>query len=295
MSKTGSAAKVKLNSFDDLFGTEKLQIGTEQVQEIALSELHEFKGHPFKVLDDEKMQETVESIKEHGVLMPGIARPMKDGGYEIIAGHRRRHACEIVGLATMPMFIRDYTDDETTIIMVDSNIQREDILPSEKAKAYFMKYEAVKHQGKRGKGNSLDEVGETAGESAKTVQRYIYLAHLSDALLDMVDKKKIGIVQGVELSFLTEQQQEWVQVVLEETGMIISTVQASRLKEHGKSDELTLPMVRLILTEPKPIERKVTIKADKISRYFPEDYSNEQIENVIYQLLDKWNSSNSEK
>ena len=169
------------------------------------------------------------------------------------------------------------------------------ILPSEKAKAYFMKYEAVKHQGKRGKGNSLDEVGETAGESAKTVQRYIYLAHLSDALLDMVDKKKIGIVQGVELSFLTEQQQEWVQVVLEETGMIISTVQASRLKEHGKSDELTLPMVRLILTEPKPIERKVTIKADKISRYFPEDYSNEQIENVIYQLLDKWNSSNSEK
>ena len=295
MNKTGSAAKVKLNSFDDLFGTEHLQAGTEQVQEIALSELHEFKGHPFKVLDDEKMQETVESIKEHGVLMPGIARPMKDGGYEIIAGHRRRHACEIVGLDTIPMFIRDYTDDEATIIMVDSNIQREDILPSEKTKAYFMKYEAVKHQGKKGKGNSLDEVGETAGESAKTVQRYIYLAHLSDALLDMVDKKKIGIVQGVELSFLTEQQQEWVQVVLEETGVIISTVQASKLKEYGKSDELTLPMVRLILTEQKPRERKVTIKADKISRYFPEDYSNEQIENVIYQLLDEWNSSNSEK
>lgn len=209
MSKTGSAAKVKLNSFDDLFGTEQPQTGTEQVQEIALSELHEFKGHPFKVLDDEKMQETMESIREHGVLMPGIARPMKDGGYEIIAGHRRRHACELVGLTTMPMFIRDYTDDEATIIMVDSNIQREDILPSEKAKAYFMKYEAVKHQGKKGKGNSLDEVGETAGESAKTVQRYIYLAHLSDALLDMVDKKKIGIVQGVELSFLTEQQQEY--------------------------------------------------------------------------------------
>lgn len=158
MSKTGSAAKVKLNSFDDLFGTEQPQTGTEQVQEIALSELHEFKGHPFKVLDDEKMQETMESIREHGVLMPGIARPMKDGGYEIIAGHRRRHACELVGLTTMPMFIRDYTDDQATIIMVDSNIQREDILPSEKAKAYFMKYEAVKHQGKKGKGNSLDEV-----------------------------------------------------------------------------------------------------------------------------------------
>lgn len=155
MSKTGSAAKVKLNSFDDLFGTEQPQTGTEQVQEIALSELHEFKGHPFKVLDDEKMQETMESIREHGVLMPGIARPMKDGGYEIIAGHRRRHACELVGLTTMPMFIRDYTDDEAIIIMVDSNIQREDILPSEKAKAYFMKYEAVKHQGKKGKGKLL--------------------------------------------------------------------------------------------------------------------------------------------
>lgn len=177
MSKTGSAAKVKLNSFDDLFGTEQPQTGTEQVQEIALSELHEFKGHPFKVLDDEKMQETVESVREHGVLMPGIARPMKDGGYEIIAGHRRRHACELVGLTTMPMFIRDYTDDEATIIMVDSNIQREDILPSEKAKAYRMKYDAMKHQGSKEGGLTLGELGEAAGESAKTVQRYIYGFH----------------------------------------------------------------------------------------------------------------------
>ena len=176
MSKTGSAAKVKLNSFDDLFGTEQPQTGTEQVQEIALSELHEFKGHPFKVLDDEKMQETVESVREHGVLMPGIARPMKDGGYEIIAGHRRRHACELVGLTTMPMFIRDYTDDEATIIMVDSNIQREDILPSEKAKAYRMKYDAMKHQGSKEGGLTLGELGEAAGESAKTVQRYIWIS-----------------------------------------------------------------------------------------------------------------------
>ena len=194
MSKTGSAAKVKLNSFDDLFGTEQPQTGTEQVQEIALSELHEFKGHPFKVLDDEKMQETVESVREHGVLMPGIARPMKDGGYEIIAGHRRRHACELVGLTTMPMFIRDYTDDEATIIMVDSNIQREDILPSEKAKAYRMKYDAMKHQGSKEGGLTLGELGEAAGESAKTVQRYIWISRLSDSLLDMVDAKKIGIL-----------------------------------------------------------------------------------------------------
>ena len=149
MNKTGSAAKVKLNSFDDLFGDGQPQAGTEQVQEIALSELHEFKGHPFKVLDDEKMQETVESVREHGVLMPGIARPRAEGGYEIIAGHRRRHACELVGLETMPMFIRNYTDDEATIIMVDSNIQREDILPSEKAKAYRMKYDASGKQNRR--------------------------------------------------------------------------------------------------------------------------------------------------
>lgn len=231
MSKAGSAAKVKLNSFDDLFGASDMTAGTNQVQEIPLSELYEFKGHPFKVLDD-----------------------------------------------------------EATVIMVDTNIQREDILPSEKAKAYSMKYEAMKHQGKKGNGSSLDEVGEAAGESGKTVQRYIWLARLSDELLDMVDKKKIGLVQGVDISFLTEQAQEWVQVILEETGAAISTTQSSKLKEYGKNGELTLLMVRLILTEEKPKERKVTIKADKISRYFTEDYSSEDIENIIYQLLEEWNT-----
>ena len=231
MSKAGSAAKVKLNSFDDLFGASDMTAGTNQVQEIPLSELYEFKGHPFKVLDD-----------------------------------------------------------EATVIMVDTNIQREDILPSEKAKAYSMKYEAMKHQGKKGNGSSLDEVGEAAGESGKTVQRYIWLARLSDELLDMVDKKKIGLVQGVDISFLTEQAQEWVQVILEETGAAISTTQSSKLKEYGKNGELTLPMARLILTEEKPKERKVTIKADKISRYFTEDYSSEEIENIIYQLLEEWNT-----
>ena len=209
MNKRGSADKIKLSSFDDLFGTQEAGTGTEQVQEIPLCELHEFRGHPFKVVDDEKMQETVESIKNYGVLMPGIARPRAEGGYEIIAGHRRRHGCELAGLSTMPMFVRDYTDDEATIIMVDTNIQREDILPSEKARAYSMKYEAMKHQGKKGTGNSLDEVGEAAGESGKTVQRYIWLSRLSDELLEMVDKKKIGLVQGVDISFLTEQAQEW--------------------------------------------------------------------------------------
>lgn len=288
MNKRGSADKIKLSSFDDLFGTQEAGTGTEQVQEIPLCELHEFRGHPFKVVDDEKMQETVESIKNYGVLMPGIARPRAEGGYEIIVGHRRRHGCELAGLSTMPMFVRDYTDDEATIIMVDTNIQREDILPSEKARAYSMKYEAMKHQGKKGTGNSLDEVGEAAGESGKTVQRYIWLSRLSDELLEMVDKKKIGLVQGVDISFLTEQAQEWVQVIMEETGTNISTVQSAKLKEYGKKGELNMPMVRLILTEEKPKERKVTLKAEKISRYFPEEYSESEIENVIIELLEEW-------
>ena len=289
--KTGSASKIKMESFDDLFGGSSAQeIGAEQIINAPLADLHEFKDHPFKVLDDEKMEETTESIRLYGVLVPGIARPRAGGGYELIAGHRRKHGSERAGKTEMPIIVRNYSDDEATIIMVDSNIQREDILPSEKAKAYKMKYEAMKHQGKKGNGSSLDEVGEAAGESGKTVQRYIWLARLSDELLDMVDKKKIGLVQGVDISFLTQQAQEWVQVVLEETGATISTTQSSKLKEYGKNGELTLPMVRLILTEEKPKERKVTIKADKISRYFTEDYSSEDIENIIYQLLEEWNT-----
>ncbi len=290
MSKAGSASKVKINTFDDLFGGADNSVtgNGEQVTEVALSDLYEFKGHPFKVLDDDKMKETVESIKNYGVLMPGIARPRAEGGYEIIAGHRRKHGCELAGLSTMPVFIRNYTDDEATVIMVDTNIQREDILPSEKARAYAMKYEAMKHQGKKGKGNSLDEVGEAAGESGKTVQRYIWLARLSDELLELVDKKKLGLVQGVDISFLSEEAQQWVEVVIEDTGVNVSTTQSAKLKEYGKKGELTMPMVKLILTEEKPKERKFTIKADRLSKYFPEDFSNDEIESVIYGLLEEW-------
>lgn len=296
MSKTGSAAKVKLNSFDDLFGSSEMQTaGEEQIINAPLAELHDFKNHPFRVVDDEKMEETTESIRQYGVLVPGIARPRTDGGYELISGHRRKHGSQKAGKSEMPVIVRNYSDDEATIIMVDSNIQREDILPSEKARAYAMKYEAMKHQGKKGAGNSLDEVGEAAGESGKTVQRYIYLSRLSDELLELVDKRKIGLVQGVDLSFLNEQEQEWVQAVIEETGVSVSTSQSSKLKEYGKNNELTLPMVRLILTESKQKERKVIIKADKISRYFPEEYSSEEIEKVIYQLLEEWSLSESRK
>lgn len=291
MSKAGSASKVKINTFDDLFGGADMVAGNgEQVTEVALSDLYEFKGHPFKVLDDDKMKETVESIQNYGVLMPGIARPRAEGGYEIIAGHRRKHGCELAGLSTMPVFIRNYTDDEATVIMVDTNIQREDILPSEKAKAYAMKYEAIKHQGKKGNGNSLDEVGEAAGESGKTVQRYIWLARLSEELLGMVDKKKLGLVQGVDISFLSEEAQQWVEAVIEDSGVNVSTAQSAKLKEYGKKGELTMPMVKLILTEDKPKERKFTMKADRLSRYFPDDFSDDEIENVIYGLLEEWNS-----
>lgn len=287
--KTGSASKIKMESFDDLFGGSSAQeIGAEQIINAPLADLHEFKDHPFKVLDDEKMEETTESIRLYGVLVPGIARPRSGGGYELIAGHRRKHGSERAGKTEMPIIVRNYSDDEATIIMVDSNIQREDILPSEKAKAYKMKYEAMKHQGKKSGKNTLDEVGEAAGENAKKVQRYIWLSRLSDELLEMVDTKKLGFSQGIDISFLSEEAQQWVEVIIEERGCNVSTVQSGKLKEYGKSGELTLAMVRLILTEEKPKERKVTLKADKISKYFSDSYSNEEIENVIISLLDKW-------
>lgn len=287
--KTGSASKIKMESFDDLFGGSSAQgTGVEQIINAPLADLHEFKDHPFKVLDDEKMEETTESIKLFGVLVPGIARPRAGGGYELIAGHRRKHGSERAGKMEMPIIVRNYSDDEATIIMVDSNIQREDILPSEKAKAYKMKYEAMKHQGKKSGKNTLDEVGEAAGENAKKVQRYIWLARLSDELLEMVDTKKLGFSQGVDISFLSEEAQQWVEVIIEEQGCNVSTVQSGKLKEYGKSGELTLAMVRLILTEEKPKERKFTMKSDKIGKYFSDSYSNEEIENVIISLLDKW-------
>ena len=260
MSKTGSAAKVKLNSFDDLFGSSEMQTaGSEQIINAPLAELYDFKNHPFRVVDDEKMEETTESIRQYGVLVPGIARPRAGGGYELIAGHRRKRGSQRAGKSEMPVIVRNYSDDEATIIMVDSNIQREDILPSEKAKAYKMKYEAMKHQGR-----------------------------LSEELLEMVDTKKLGFSQGVDISFLSEEAQQWVEVIIEEQGCNVSTVQSGKLKEYGKSGELTLAMVRLILTEEKPKERKFTMKSDKIGKYFSDNYSNEEIENIIISLLDKW-------
>ena len=295
MNKAGSASKVKLSSFDDLFGPSESPSGAEQVQEIPLSELYDFTGHPFRVADDEKMEETVESVRQYGVLVPGIARRRDGGGYEIIAGHRRKHACELAGLKTMPGFVREYDNDEATVIMVDSNIQRENILPSEKAKAYAMKYEAMKHQGSKAGGRTIEEMGESAGESAKTVQRYIWLARLSDGLLEMVDQKKLGFVQGIDISFLSKEMQENVLMLIVENSISVSTMQSAKLKEYGKSGELTPAMARLILTEEKPKTGRFVLRQDKIEEYFPDRYSNEDIEKTILMLLENWKAEGARR
>lgn len=295
MSKAGSASKIKLNSIDSLFGNTEtsndIDATKEQVIEAPLSELHEFKGHPFKVQDDEKMEETVESIKEHGVLVPGIVRTRTNGGYEIIAGHRRKHACGLAGLETMPVFVRNLTDDEATIVMVDSNIQREEILPSEKARAYKMKYEAMKHQGTAGgkSGRSLEEMSADSGESAKKIQRYIYLARLNDDLLGLVDEKKLGMAQGVDLSFLKQEEQAALFDVMMELSIIPSMLQSAEIKTLSKEGVFDVMAVKAVLVgEAKPKKRNITIKADRISEYFSDDYSEEAITEVILELLEDW-------
>ena len=285
--KSGSAQKVRLASFDDLFGSGGEQSG-EVITSVPLSQLHPFKNHPFRVLDDGKMQETVESVKKYGILVPGIVRPYAGGGYEVVAGHRRRRACELAGLKEMPVIIRELDDDESTVIMVDSNIQREDLLPSEKARAYRMKYEALKHQGSRAGGKTIEEMGETAGESGKTVQRYIWLSRLSKELLEMVDRKELGFMQGIDLSFLTEEAQGWVRDFIGRTGAGISTGQSARLKEYGRIGELMPAVVEQILAEKKAPVRRVAIKRDMLDKYFGEAYSDEEIKGIILELLEKW-------
>ena len=291
MAKRNLGEKIKLSTYDEMFGLDTFGPGDQkqegQIVNIPLNELYEFKDHPFRVLDDEKMEETVESIKEHGVLMPGIARPRKEGGYEIISGHRRRRASELAGKTEMPFIIKDYSDDEATVIMVDSNIQREDILISEKAKAYHMKYMAMKHQGTAG-GISLDVMSEQTGESQKTVQRYIYLARLTDELLGLVDAKKLGVKQGVEISALDTTQQEIVYKVLSELGSVIDVEQATRIKEAGKKGYLNEAYLRDMLTYVKPPVRKVVFNQKKLDSYFDPTTSNSDIEDLIVKLLDEW-------
>ncbi len=282
--KSKSAEKVKLNSFDDLFGIDE---AGETVTSVPLNELHTFKGHPFRVLDDEKMQETVESVKQYGVLMPGIVRPYPAGGYEVIAGHRRWRACELAGLTEMPVIIRELDDDTAVVLMVDTNIQREDILPSEKAKAYRMKYEAMKHQGSKGEKYTADAIGEAAGDSGRTVQRYIRLSELAEELLGYVDENKIPMVVGEKLSYLKTEEQAWVVDAIGNSGIFPSKAQAEQLKAGSEAGELTEGKVYAVLVR-KEESVNVTISAKKIRNYFPVEYSKEQIEDVIYTLLEEW-------
>lgn len=283
--KSKSAEKVKLNSFDDLFGIDETG---ETVTSVPLSELHTFKGHPFRVLDDEKMQETVESVKQYGVLMPGIVRPHPAGGYEVIAGHRRWRACELAGLTEMPVIIREMDDDTAVVLMVDTNIQREDILPSEKAKAYRMKYEAMKHQGSKGEKYTADAIGEAAGDSGRTVQRYIRLSELAEELMDYVDENKIPMVAGEKLSYLKAEEQAWVVDAIGNSGIFPSKAQAEQLKASSEAGELTEGNVYAVLIRKEKENVNVTISAKRIRNYFPTEYSKEQIEDVIYTLLEEW-------
>ena len=280
---------IQLTSYDDLLGLEESpEKSMNQVVEIELEKLHPFKNHPFRVSDDEKMAETVESIKNYGVLNPALVRPQSEGEYELISGHRRKRGCELCGKTTMPVLVRNYTDDEAVIIMVDSNIQRENILPSEKAHAYKMKYDAMKHQGSKGEKYTADMVGESAGDSGRTVQRYIRLAALSDALLEYVDNNKIPMIVGEKLSYLKPEEQEWLLEVIANSSIFPTKQQAEQLKECSANGKLNQSYIYAVLLKKESSKINVTIPAKKIGNYFPETYSKEQIEEVIFMLLDKW-------
>lgn len=294
-----SGRKPSLTSYDDIFSTEASR-QQEQIQRLALSELHPFKDHPFRVLDDDRMMETVESVKEYGVLVPIIARPMADGGYEIVSGHRRKRACELAGLNEIPAIVRDLDDDEAVIIMVDSNLQRENILPSERAKAYQMKLEAIKHQGERrdltsrqlvGKLEAADLIGQDTGESGRQIQRILRLNNLEPPLIDKVDAGKLAFTPAVELSYLKPEEQQWLDTALENTQQTPSLSQAQRMKRESKQGTLSEQGIMEIMTENKqtvPPKGSVVLPQEKLTKYFPRSYTTEQMEKVIFKLLDYW-------
>ena len=291
---------ISLSSYDDIFQTDQSreEAQQERVQEIPLSELHPFKGHPFKVLDDDAMQKTVESIAQFGVMTPAIARPRPEGGYELIAGHRRHHASELAGKETMPVIVRDMDDDAATILMVDSNLQRETLLPSERAFAYKMKLEAIKHQGQRTdltssqvgmKLQAMDIVGQEAGDSRNQVHRYIRLTELIPELLDMVDEKKIAFNPAVELSYLKKEEQKDFLEAMDYAQATPSLSQAQRLKKFSQEGKCSLDAMCAIMSEEKKSELdKVTIKNDVLRKYFPKSYTPKQMEDTIIKLLEQW-------
>jgi len=292
-----SAGKIHMSSFDELF-----QVGDagEKVREIAIKELSSFKNHPFKVSDDEKMQDMIQSIQEYGVLNPLLVRPKKTGGYELISGHRRKHACEKAGIKTAPCIVRELSDEEAVILMVDSNIQREELLYSEKAFAYKMKLDAMKKQGKRTdltcgqtdhklKGQkSVGVLADSVGESQKQVQRYIRLTELSQSLLDKVDHKQIPFGVGVEISYLNPTEQEMLLKVMDRLAVVPNVAQATKMKQLSKDNKLDETGIELLLSQEKPLTGTFKLERKKLNEYFPKEYTEEQKEQVIYELLKKW-------
>lgn len=296
-----SAKNIRLTPVDDLFSTDESRADAqrERVVELPLAELHPFRNHPFKVLDDEKMADTAQSIREHGVLVPAIVRPREEGGYEIVAGHRRHHASQIAGLDTMPAIIRDLDDDAATIIMVDSNLQRETLLPSERAWAYKMKLDAMKRQGKRTdltcgqvghkSEKSVMRVADEAGESVKQVQRFIRLTELIPPLLDMVDERKIAFNPAVELSYLKPEEQVELLDAMDSEQATPSLSQAQRLKKFSQEGHLSIDVMRAIMSEEKKTDLdRITLTGDKVNKYFPRSYTPQQKEQVILKLLEGW-------
>ena len=295
-----SARNIELKSVDDLFATEESRADAqrEKVQEIPLGELHPFRNHPFKVKDDAAMQDTVDSVREYGVLVPAIARPNPDGGYELIAGHRRHHASELAGKETMPVIVRDLDDDAATIIMVDSNLQREELLPSERAFAYKMKLEALKHQGARtdltssqvGTRLRADElIAQQSGESRNQIQRFIRLTELIPTLLDMVDERKIALNPAVELSYLKKEEQTLLLEAMDSEQATPSLSQAQRLKKFSQQKMLSLDVMRAVMSEEKKTDLdRVTLKNETLRKYFPKSYTPKQMEDTIIKLLEGW-------
>ena len=296
-------SNIQLSSYDDIFGNDASAgnadaVNGDTVVDIPLDELHPFRNHPFKVRDDADMEKTVESIQEFGVLQPAIVRPDRDGGYEILSGHRRHHASEIAGLQTLPCIVRDLDDDAATILMVDSNLQREEILPSERAWAFKMKLDAMKHQGERRdltscqigtKSRSDEMLGEQVGESARTVQRYIRLTNLDPELLQLVDDKQMGFNPAYELSFLNPEQQKDLLSAIDYAQAIPSLSQAQRIKKLALNGEITQEGMNIILSEEKKQDLdRVTLKHDTLKKYFPKSYTPKQMEDTIIKLLDQW-------
>ena len=285
--------KFKFTSYEDLLGISD-EADDRKITNLSLSQLHAFKDHPYKVLDNQDMNELVESIRANGILTPIVVRKKGEGAYEIISGHRRTHAAALAGMTTIPAIIHDYSDDEAAIAMVDLNIQRKNISHSEKAKAYKIKYDAMKHQGKKYGKDALEEMAEASGENKKKIQRYLRLTSLSEDLLRMIDEKKLGFSQGVDISFMSEQEQKWIFEILQKSGESITTYKSAKLKELSQNGELSKEQVEGLVYAYVSKPESVTIGKKELCRVLGRGYEKGFVEELIISLLEQWKSEQAE-